>query len=341
MNSLERVLACLGGQPVDRPAFSLLLALYGARLTGATLKEHYSDPQVFVEGQIAVWETFGPDLLFGPYAFPSLAEAFGGTLHHHAAQAPTMARPPFASAQEALARWSPEPTDHPVFRYLTECTRGMAAHFADQVPVIPSMPSPADLPVFLLGAEGWLDTLLFDEPAAQTLLERATTFCVTWGRQLLESGGLALGVTADFSNPEVLPERFIRTLTLPALRDCFSQLPGPLVFHHGGCRLAPHLALLGGLPGVAGYVLDPRDGLAEGRQRVGPGPLLLGGLNGPSFEGMEPDAMKTHCLTVLDERHADPNFILASGNADIPLHTAPAVIQAVRAAALEWKRPSP
>lgn len=341
MNSLERVLATLGAQPVDRPAFSLLLALHGAQLTGASLRDHYSDPQVFTEGQIAVWEAYGPDLLFGPYAFPSLAEAFGGTLHHHAFQPPTMATPPFASAQEALARWSPEPTDHPVFRYLTECTRRMAAHFTGQVPVIPSMPSPADLPVFLLGAEGWLDTLLFDESAAQTLLERASIFCVAWGRQLLASGGFALGVTADFSSPDVLPERFIRTHTLPALRDCFSQLPGPLVFHHGGCRLAPHLALLGGLPGVAGYVLDPRDDLGEGRRRLGPGPLLLGGLNGPSMEGMEPEAMKARCLTVLEERQSDPNFILASGNADVPLHTAPAVIQAVRAATREWKRPDP
>ncbi len=336
MNSQERVLATLGGQPVDRPAFTLMLSLYGARLTGASLRDHYSDPQVYLEGQCAVRERFESDLLFGPFAFPLLAEAFGGTLHHHLTQPPTLARPPFASAAEALARWSPEPGDHPVLGYLTECTRLMAQRFRGEVPMIPSMPSPADLPVMLLGAEGWLDTLLFDEGSARVLLERASAFCALWGRRLLESGGLALGVTANFSNPDVLPERLIRSLTLPALRACFSQLPGPLILHHGGCRLVPHLALLGGLPGVAGYVLDSRDELAEGRLRLGPGPLILGGLNGPDLEDSQPQAVKAHCLQVLDERRSDPNFILASGSADVPLATKPEVIEAVREAALEW-----
>lgn len=337
MNSLDRVLATLGGQPVDRPAYTLMLGLYGAHLTGASLHDHYSDPQVYVEGQIAVWETFGPDLLFGPFAFPSLAEAFGGTLHHHTTQPPTMAAPPFTSATEALARWNPEPTDHPVFRYLTECTRLLTKQFAGRVPVIPSMPSPVDLPVFLLGAEGWLSTLLFDPPAAQRLLEKASNFCLAWGHQLMESGGLALGVTADFSSPDVLPERLLRSLTLPSLRACFSGLPGPFIFHHGGCRLAPHLGLLGGLPGVAGYVLDPRDDLAEGRSRLGAGPLLLGGLNGPELETGTAQAVKARCLQVLTERQADPTFILASGNADVPLATPPKVIQAVGEATREWR----
>jgi len=341
MNSLERILAILGGHPVDRPAYTLLLPLYGAHLTGAPMKAHYSDPQVFLEGQIAVWERFGPDLLFGPYVFPSLAEAFGGTLRHHTTQPPTMAQPPYESAAQALAQWPAEPTDHPVFRYLSECTRLMAQHFAGQVPVIPSLPSPADLPVFLLGAEGWLDTLLSDQTSAQALLEKASTFCVTWGQQLLESGGFALGVTADFSNPDVLPERLIRGLTLPALRACFDQLQGPLVLHHGGCRLAPHLGLLAALPGVAGYVLDPRDDLAEGRRRLGPEPLILGGLSGPDLENTEPQTVKDKCLTILDERRLDPRFILASGNADVPLGTSPNVLQAVRNATLEWAAVAP
>jgi len=338
MNSLERVLATLGGQPVDRPAYTLLLALYGARLTGASLQEHYSIAEVYAAGQIAVWERFEPDLLFGPFAFPSLAQGFGGTLHHHTTQPPTLAQAPYATAAEALARWSPEPTDHPVFHYLGECTRLLATHFAGQVPVIPSMPSPADLPMLLLGAEGWLETLLCDEAAAQKLLERASLFCANWGQRLLECGGLALGVTADFSNPDVLPERRIRALTLPALRTCFEQLPGPVIFHHGGCRLAPHLGLLSGLPGVAGYVLDSRDDLALGRAHLGPGPLILGGLNNPDLGDSEPQAIRERCQMVLEGRRADPNFILAGGSADVPLATPPEVILAVREATLEWAK---
>ena len=43
------------------------------------------------------------------------------------------------------------------------------------------MPSPVDLPAMLLGAETWMETLLFDQPAALALLERCDGFCAAFG----------------------------------------------------------------------------------------------------------------------------------------------------------------
>jgi uroporphyrinogen decarboxylase len=339
MNSLERVLATLRGEPVDYPAYTLMLSLYGARLTGASLGDYYAEPQAYVEGQCAVREAFGPDLLFSPFALASLGAVFGGSLKHHPAQAPTLAVPPYATAAEALSRWRPEPEAHPGLRYFSESTRLLARRYAGEVPVVGVLLSPVDLPAMLLGVEGWLETLLGEPEAARALLAKSSTFCQAWGRQLLASGATVLGFTANFCNPSVVPERIIGGLTLPELKAWCGDIPGPMVFHHGGCRLAPHLGLLGGLPQVAGYVLDPRDDLREGRQRLGPEALILGGLDGPGLEVMTPEAMDAKCGEVLAGRGGDPRFLLASGSADVALATPPDVIAAVGQARLRWAAP--
>jgi uroporphyrinogen decarboxylase len=339
MNSLERVLATLAGEPVDHRAYTLMLSLYGARLTGASLLEYYTDPEAYAAGQGAVREAFEPDLLFGPFALATMGAVFGGTLRHHPRQAPTLAVPPYATAEEALARWRPEPEAHPGLRYFSESTRLLAQRYAGEVPVVGVLLSPVDLPIMLLGVEGWMETLLDEPDAARALLASCSAFCQAWGRQLLACGATVLGFTANFCNPGILPERIIRAFTLPELKAWCGGIPGPMVFHHGGCRLAPHLGLLGGLPQVAGYVFDPRDDLAEGRSHLGPGPLILGGLDGPGLERLTPEAAAAHCEQVLQERGADPRFILASGSADVALTTPAKVIEAVGQARLQWAAP--
>ena len=334
MNSLERVLAALGGEPVDHPAYTLMLSLYGARLTGASLGDYYTEPQAYVEGQCAVREAFAPDLLFSPFALAGVGGIFGGTLKHHPTQAPTLAVPPYATAAEALSRWCPEPEAHPGLRYFSESTRLLAQRYAGEVPVVGVLLSPVDLPVVLLGVEGWLETILAEPEAARALLAKGSAFCQAWGRQHLASGATVLGFTANFCNPSILPERIISGLTLPELKAWCGAIPGPMVFHHGGCRLAPHLGLMGGLPQVVAYVLDPRDDLREARQRLGPAALLLGGLDGPGLETLTPEAAAARCDQVLAGRGADPRFILASGCADVPLATPPAVVAAVGQACL-------
>jgi uroporphyrinogen decarboxylase len=335
MNSLQRVLAQLGGAPVDRPAFSLLLSLHGARFTGASLLEHYSDPLVYAEGQCAAREAFGSDLVFSPFAIPHLAEAFGGTLHHHATQPPTLALPAYGSAREAVDASLPEPDGHPALRYLLGSMTRMAERLSGEAVLVGVMLSPADLPVMLLGAGTWMETLLFDRPLALELLERCGTFCTAFGNRLLAEGATVIGFTANFANPDLLPRKVIEATTLPALHRWCDGSQGPLVLHHGGCRLAPHLDLLRGLPQVVGYVVDARDSLAEGRLRVGEAPLLLGGLDGPALGSFDPEALRQRCREVLLAQREDPRFILATSGADIPLAASPRTLCAVQEALLE------
>ncbi|WP_026852836.1 uroporphyrinogen decarboxylase family protein [Geothrix fermentans] len=321
MNSLERVLAALQNRSSDRPALLLNAGLYGARLTGAALKDHYRDPEVFAEGQIAVREAFQPDLLVSPFALAGLGAAFGSRLSESSRRPPNVAAFAADSAEAALRLPLPDVDSHPQVGYLRDSIRILAKRYAGEVPVIGLLASPLDLPPLIIGLEAWFDALLFQPETARALLDHLTPFFVALGRAMLHDGATALALTANLANRSILPAPVVERLGRPSLEQALAEIPGPVILHHGGCPLLPHLADFKGLPNTVGYVVDAGEDLAAARAALGPGPLLLGNLPGPTLGDLSPEDIGALCDRALSRRAADLQFILATCGADIPLDT--------------------
>jgi uroporphyrinogen decarboxylase len=329
MNSLQRVLAALQNQPADRPAFLLNASLYGARLTGASLRDHYTLAATYTEGQMAVREAFAPDLLLSPFMVPALGEAFGSRACLPRRQPPNIAQFAADSAEAALCLPLPDVDSHPRILYLRECIRILAQKYAGEVPVIGVLVSPMDLPPLIIGLEAWLDALLFQPAIARAFLDRLTPFFVALGTAMLSDGATALALTANLANRYLVPGPIVEGICRPALQQALGELSGPVILHHGGCPLLPHLADFKGLPNVAGFLLDAREDLAEARTALGPGPLLLGNLDGPDLMDRHPETIRADCEKILALRGQDLQIILATGNADIQLDTPPECIRAI------------
>ncbi len=329
MNSLQRVFATIAGQPVDRRAYTLTLSLYGARLTGCPLKRYYTEAQAYVEGQDAVRAAFAPDLLFGPFVLTALAEAFGGEAVYFDQQPPNLLRPAAASAAQAARLPLPDVDSHPRLQFMREAVRALAARYQGEVPIVGVVLMPLDLAPLLMGIDPWLDALTGDVAAAQAVLEVCSTFFIRWGNALLQEGATFLAFPAVFCNPQILPLRIIRQIALPVMEAAFREIRGPLVMHHGGMRLGPYLAHFTALPQVAAFVIDRHDPLAEARTVLGPAPLLLGNLDGPTLDQETPETVHARCRQILADRAADPRFILATSGPDVPYATPPELIQTV------------
>lgn len=329
MNSLERVLAALQNQPADRPAFLLNASLYGARLTGASLKDHYTLAATYAEGQMAVREAFAPDLLISPFMVPALGEAFGSRASLPRHQAPNLSEFAADSAEAALRLPLPDVDSHPRILYLRECIQILSRNYAGEVPIIGVLVGPMDLPPLIIGLEAWLDALLFQPEVARALIDRLTPFFVALGTAMLGDGATALALTANLANRYLVPGPVVEGICRPALQAALGELLGPVIFHHGGCPLLPNLGDFKGLPNVAGFLLDAGEDLAAGRTLLGPGPLLLGNLNGPGLMDLSPDAIRAGCEATLAHCAADRQIILATSNADIQLDTPPECIRAI------------
>lgn len=334
MNALERVFAAVRGEPADRRAFSLVLSLYGARLTGCPLEAYYSRPEDYLAGQRAVVDLCDPDILFAPFALPLEARAFGCELSHFEHAPPNVRRPACRGLADLPALRTPDLSD-PGLAYLVESVRLLAGEFGREKPICAVLTAPVDLPALLVSIGEWIEALLFQPRAREELVRRTTDHFVALANAMLQAGATFVATPAVFINPRIITAGMAREHMVPLLAKAYSQVRGPVIFHHGGNPLSGFLDIFKDLPNVAAYALDHRDSFAEARRALGPGPVLLGNLSGPHLPGYSPGEAGERTRRILAERRGDPRYIFCTANADVPWHTPPETILAVRQAVLD------
>ena len=328
MTGIERVLSALSGEPSDRRAFCLTLSLYGARLTDCPIREYFTIPRRYLEGQREVVRLLDPDILFSPFVLPFEALAYGGEEVWLERFAPNVRKPPFRDPDQVEALGEGLLLD-PGVGYLLETTRVLAAEFGADKPVCSVVTAPVDLPAMLLGIENWLEIILFDPERMARLLHLAEEHFQLLTDALFEAGATFVAVPVMFANLRLVTQDLLEKTIVPALVRSFGACRGPVVFHHGGNRVEDHLELLCGLPNVPGFLVDPRDSLARSREILGPERLLLGNVSGPALARTDPDKAFELARAILEDRSGDRRFILASGHADVPWDTSPDTLLAI------------
>ncbi len=330
MNSKERVFGTLQGEAVDRRSFTALLSLYGARLTQCPLQQYYADAAAYARGQMAVRETFQPDILFSPFLLVALAEAFGGEAKYFDNAPPNLLHPAITSVEDISRLAVPDIDAHPKLVYIREALRRLTESHGKEAVVAAVLLSPVDLPLMIMGLDEWMATVLFDEDGVKRILEVTIPFFLQYANGLLEDGADVLVLPAAFLTPSLVSQDIVERFTLPVLRDVFARVRGPIIIHHAGGPFLKFLNLFSGLPNVVGFVLDSQDELSVAREKAGPDVTLFGGLDGPNIGKGSPEEIKAQCMVLLQDRQKDPRFVLSTSGPDVALDTPQENILAMR-----------
>ena len=338
MKSTERVSATIQGKSTDRRAFCPLLSLYGAKLAGHSLHEHYTSPEAYVRGQSAVLENFQPDVLIGPFSLPKEGGAFGSQYRIFENQAPNLKEPAFATPAAFQKAVLPDINANKELLYFRECVRLLAKTHGDKVPIAAITAGPIDIGAMIFTIENWLNTIMFDEAGTQRVLEKTKLYFVEWANSLLSDGASFLILPAAFTNPRIIPRKQAISVVVPAMKEAFAQVKGPIVIHSAGAALAPFLDLFVGLPNVVGFVLNDGDNFTRARDIAGETPVLMGNIEGPSLFMREKQEIFEDCKALLANRKDDPRFILATSMADIDLQTPAENIKAFSEAIEEFAK---
>jgi uroporphyrinogen decarboxylase len=330
MNSMERIGAILGGGQPDRRAFTLTLSLFGARLTGQDAGAYFSDPALYAAGQRAVVDLCEPDVLFGPFALSLEAKAFGATTVQLPDAPPTVSRPALKSSKDIAELVRPDVERDTNLRFLVEAVQAVVADQGGKRPVAAPIAAPTDLPILLMGMENWLQVLLFEPELAEAWSRLALDHFTALATAYFKAGASFLVTPVMMVNPVFVDSGMAKRLIVPLLRDAFSRLGGPIVFHHGGNRIAKCIGNLKDLPNLAGFVVDEGDSLSAVRRTLGPDILMLGNLSGPHCSRRTTEDVQRRVRSILANRDGDGKFILASTGADIPFDTDPKVLECIR-----------
>ena len=336
MNSYQRVMNTLTGQPVDRIPVFAVLGAYGGKLTNTDLRTLFSDASAYVAGQNALQKEFGFDLVMTAFDYSVIAEAFGGEVAWSADQVPNMKRPAARKAAEALSLPLPETSKTGRLPMILEANRKLADLYKEKVPIISVLPGPCILPSLLVGIDQWMEAVLFDRELAQKLLDYTAPFLVSWANALLDAGADCLAFTEGMATSAVAPRNMFAEQFLPHLRSAFTQINGPKVISSTGGRMNHVLDLLPGLDGLIGVIAGSKDDLAEARRLLGPDLNLIGNLDNLTMPSAS--AGSVYELSMARLRTAAPaeHFILANSGADIPQATPPENLRAMLAAAVDY-----
>ncbi|MBU1220028.1 hypothetical protein KKF34_07180 [Myxococcota bacterium] len=321
MKPIGYVMSAINGKTEDRRAFTMLLSLYGARLTDCDPELYFSDPQKYLQGQIAVFDAFTPDIIFSPFALAFETKRFGTTLIFPGKYPPNIKKPSSLSVSEIIKTFPASPSEDPAIKYMVSCVKLLKNHFGDDVPICSPIVSCTDLPAMVLGIEAWIDLLISDPDTASAFLEFTTAHFKAYSDMLFEAGSSFLVVPSGFTNPQLMYPGLIENVCLKALEESFSKLKGPAVLHHGGTRFDFLFEKPFSLPNMAGVLIDSKDSFSKARSSVPTGTLLIGNFQGPMLNARDPDFIINSIQKILENRKDDPHFIFCTSGADVPWDT--------------------
>lgn len=332
MNGVTRINNTFAGVEVDRRAFAPVLSLYGARLSGCPLDKYYSDASAFELGQMAVLETFRTDNLFAPLNFPALGRCFGSELRFFEDQPPNICTPVLSGYKNWGKIRIPPVKDDPYLRFFVETVRRLSARVHGEVAICVPLPSIVDLPILILGFEGWMETLVSDRQVAAQIMRELEPWLRELAGLLLRAGASALAMTGAFASPSIVPTDIVLHLMRPALEQSLENLGGAVLFIHGGATQISRLSELASLPSVEAFGLEETDSFVEARRALGDSPVLSWGPNGSRLPSLNADAIRKHCLHKLESVKDDRRIMLSNSGVDIPWNTPPENIHALREA---------
>jgi uroporphyrinogen decarboxylase len=337
MNSLERIEATLQGQATDRVPVLAVLGAYGARQTGTPVELLYQDPDSWLQGQTALRQRFGLDMLLAPFDFSAIAAAWGAQTAWFVDQAPNVKRPASIDPRVIVDQAAPGLSGRQ--EVIVDAARKVVRRWQEEVPVFAVIPGPCSLPALVMGMESWLDTLLFDWPLAQDLLTKFSEYWCWWARQLADTGIMGLVVPEGMAAAEITTPALFREKLLPSIRACFEHAPCPLVLHHTGGSIGQILADVAPLPNLAGVAVGATDCLVAARKALGPAMLLLGNVDNVAFQTAKPGhiyATSTHCLQTAAGYGP---YALCNAGGDIPMAADPHCIDTMLQAAIDYGPP--
>ncbi len=329
MNSLERIVAAVGLQPVDRTPVLPVLLQQGAPMLGLRLSEYFAEPQRLYEGQMRLLDRYGHD---GVFAIPHVVQdtlPWGASLDFHDDGAPSVNRMVIDRYEEIANLPLPDPRSHPYLRHTLATAQALARTWKGERLIVGALIGPFSLPSMLMGMGKSLGLLGGHRDAYErfypTLRERMMEYCLAWAKAQYEAGCDIIVAAEGMASASLISEETFLREALPVLRE-FSTRAGGLVGIELVGDAMPFARHLRDLP-CAVLLVGSSDPLDAMRQSIGPAKALMGNLNNLKLLRWDADRVEFEARRAI--HRAGPGFILSNQGPEIPIATPEANIDAL------------
>lgn len=319
MNSLERVLACLRFDQVDRtPCIPLVLG-YAARLSGVSVPSYVSEGLVMAECQLRVLAEFGHDAVFA-YGDNSLeAEAIGAKLHYPENNYPVVRTPCLENLRGVDRLVVPNPLKTGRMPQIVEACRILRREVKEKTVVVGIVLGPLTIAGQIMGLEKLLFSLIDDPKGVKAVLDFTTEVAVAYGLAMLNAGIHIPMIYDPDASCSLITEKIFVEFEAALLKRIFA------VYKRAGA-LACWLQITGKTQAILPYFRDIGADLAtvdflvsmQAAFDLCPDLTLLGNIKPYSLVNLQPAEVKALGTQLKDLANGRGGFILSSGG-EVPL----------------------
>ncbi len=323
MNSLERVLATLSFQKVDRPPVLPVTLLQGAKVLDIDLKSYQNNGQLMAKGQLELLDILGHD---GVYGIPHVVQdvlPWGSQLTFFPDGPPSVSKMVINDFSQILNMQIPDPLEHPYLQNTIECLEILNLSVGGKVPIFGACIAPFSLPSMLMGTGPFMSLLLDDDEVRDkyfpALMDMMVSFVSNWANIQLKAGANTIVLADGIASSTVISRQLFERFAFPYIKEVISKIQGPVVYEGVGA-VEPFLDLIVD-SGAKVAILDYTDNLGKCAEIAKDKIVLMGNLNNIQLRIWS--ALKTQLETkrALDTMYNYNGFILSTQGPEIPYDT--------------------
>lgn len=339
MNSLQRVLAAVNGEPVDRTPVLPVMLMQGAKELGLSLPAYFEQPSRLAEGQLRLLDRFGHD---GVFAFPHIVQdvlPWGATLTFHEDGPPTVGKMVIRNFEDIPGLTVPDPGAHPYLRHTLDAASTLARRVGSEKLVVGALIGPFSLPSMLMGTKKFLE-LLDDAPIREryfhTLMDVMIEFTARWARAQMEAGCHLVVFAEGIASATIIDEATFLRYAKPVMERFVQRVtgqgaPGLLALEFVGHGL-PYMQHVRDLD-VAAFLVGESDPVVEVRRIIGPKKAIVGNINNLKLLRWGPERVQFEARRLVAQ--AGSGFILSNQGPEVPWGVPYPVLEALVRAATE------
>jgi uroporphyrinogen decarboxylase len=333
--SMQRVLTTLGQKEPDRVPLFLLLTMHGAKETGLSIKEYFSNAENVVEGQLRLQKKYNSDCFYNFFYASIETEAFGGETIFIEDGPPNSGEPIVKNLEDIKNLKPPKISDSPGLQKVLKAHAALKSLVGNDVPIIGVVMSPFSLPVMQLGFENYLN-LIFDHPDLFAYLMAINeTFCVDWANAQLAAGATAICYFDPISSTTIItPEQYL-DLGFKVAQSTLPRIQGPTATHFASGRCLPIVESVG-KTGTAIIGVSANEDLSSLKTAANHKLTLLGNLNGIEMCRWTNEEAESAVKTAIAAAGHGGGFILSDNHGEIPFQVPDDTLMTISEAARKW-----
>lgn len=219
MNAVERCMAAIKGEKVDRIPIDLHNFTMCAETSGMEYGKFFLDSDVMAKMQIALQKRFQHDMVLVENGTATLAEAVGCGVIYDSKKLPVSHEPAIQSIEEIRTLEIPEDLfEKPLIRANLETVKKLAECYQNEVFILGRADQgPFSLAALMYGMENFMMDLLDEdcEEEIELLLEYCTQICILHHKKLLEMGAHMTSMGDSTAGPDVLSPAMYEKFAMP------------------------------------------------------------------------------------------------------------------------------